>query len=88
MISVKKEGVILRQAEVDFESEAVLNPAVIEVDQEILMFYRAIRKGNYSTIGFCKLATPLTVASRWDKPFMVPEHCQDRRFVLPKLCSL
>jgi predicted GH43/DUF377 family glycosyl hydrolase len=73
MIGVKKEGVILRQADVDFESEAVLNPAVIKVGQEILMFYRAIRKGNYSTIGFCKLDKPLTVSSRWDKPFLSPE---------------
>jgi predicted GH43/DUF377 family glycosyl hydrolase len=81
MISVKKEGVILRQANVDFESEAVLNPAVIKVGREIHMFYRAIRKGNYSTIGYCVLDTPLTVSSRWDQPFMVPEHDYERQGV-------
>ncbi len=74
MIRVKKEGVIIRQADVDFESEAVLNPAVIKVDDHIEMFYRAIRKGNYSTIGYCKLDTPLTLAGRWDKPLLSPEH--------------
>jgi predicted GH43/DUF377 family glycosyl hydrolase len=37
------------------------------------LFYRAVRKGNYSSIGYCRLDGPLTVAERWDKPFMVPE---------------
>jgi predicted GH43/DUF377 family glycosyl hydrolase len=79
MIRVKKEGVVLRQADVDFESEAVLNPAVIKVDGEIHMYYRAIRKGNCSTIGYCKLSDPLTVESRWGRPFMVPEHSYEQQ---------
>ncbi|MFD2145805.1 hypothetical protein [Mucilaginibacter antarcticus] len=56
----------------------MLNPAVIKVGDEIKMFYRAIRRGNHSTIGYCVLDKPLTVSNRLDKPFMVPEHDYER----------
>jgi predicted GH43/DUF377 family glycosyl hydrolase len=32
-----------------------------------------VQKGNFSTIGYCRLDGPLTVAERWNEPFMVPE---------------
>lgn len=73
MIEVKKEGILLSKTEFEFESEAVLNPAVIREDDNIHVFYRAVRAGNNSTIGYCRLDGPLTVAERWDKPFMIPE---------------
>jgi predicted GH43/DUF377 family glycosyl hydrolase len=73
MIQVKKEGVILNQANVDFESEAVLNPATIRQGDTVHMLYRAVRKGNFSTIGCAKLQGPLTVAGRWDVPFLSPD---------------
>jgi beta-1,2-mannobiose phosphorylase / 1,2-beta-oligomannan phosphorylase len=73
MIEVKKEGIILNKTEFEFENEGVLNPAVIRVGDSIHMFYRAVRNGNHSTIGYCRLDGPLTVAERWNKPFMVPE---------------
>jgi predicted GH43/DUF377 family glycosyl hydrolase len=73
MIDVKKEGIILRKTEFEFENEGVLNPAVIRQGDSVHLFYRAVRKGNYSTIGYCRLDGPLTIAERWDKPFMVPE---------------
>jgi len=37
------------------------------------MFYRAVRNGNHSTIGYCRLDGPLTIVERWEKPFMSPE---------------
>jgi predicted GH43/DUF377 family glycosyl hydrolase len=73
MIKVKKEGVILRQTELDFENEGVLNPAVIKQGNIVHLFYRAVRKGNFSSIGYCKLDGPLTVKKRWDKPILFPE---------------
>jgi predicted GH43/DUF377 family glycosyl hydrolase len=33
-----------------------------------------VRSGNHSSIGYCRLDGPLTVAERWEKPFMVPEY--------------
>jgi len=73
MIKVKKEGVVLSKTDLEFEDEGVLNPAIIREGDSVHMFYRAVHRGNHSSIGYCRLDGPLTVAERWDKPFMVPE---------------
>jgi len=73
MIEVKKEGIIIYKTQLEFENEGVLNPAVMREGDSVHLFYRAVRKGNHSSIGYCRLDGPLTVAERWDKPFMVPE---------------
>jgi predicted GH43/DUF377 family glycosyl hydrolase len=57
----------------EFENEGVLNPAVMREGDSVHLFYRAVRKGNHSSIGYCRLDGPLTLAERWDKPFMIPE---------------
>ncbi len=73
MIIAKKEGVVLRKEGLAFENESVLNPAVIKEGDTIHMFYRAVHIPNYSSIGYCKLDTPLMVKERWDKPILSPE---------------
>jgi beta-1,2-mannobiose phosphorylase / 1,2-beta-oligomannan phosphorylase len=73
MIEVKKEGVLLTKTGLEFENEGVLNPAVIREGDSVHLFYRAVREGNHSSIGYCRLDGPLTIAERWEKPFMVPE---------------
>ncbi len=73
MIEVKKEGILLSKTDFEFENEAVLNPAVIRVGDCVHMFYRAVREGNHSSLGYCKFDGPLTLSERWQKPFMVPE---------------
>lgn len=73
MIEVKKEGVILRNTNLEFENDGVLNPAVIKEGNIIHLFYRAVRKGNFSTIGYCELNTPVTIKNRLDKPLLSPE---------------
>ncbi len=73
MIKLKKEGVLFTKTDLEFENEGVLNPAVIREGDSVHLFYRAVRKGNHSSIGYCRLDGPLTVAERWEKPFMVPE---------------
>ena len=73
MIEIKKEGIILKQTKLDFENDSVLNPAVIREGNTIHLFYRAVRKGNYSSIGYCKLDTPLTVKERNDAPVLSPD---------------
>src|ERR1700761_8308124 len=70
MVTVKKEGVLLRQTDFEFENEGVLNPATYRDGDTIHLFYRAVRQGNYSTIGYCKLNGPLTVAERSTKPVL------------------
>ena len=51
MIEVKKEGILLKKTTLGFENEGVLNPAVIREGNSIHLFYRAVSKGNYSSIG-------------------------------------
>lgn len=73
MIEVKKEGIILKKTDLEFENEGVLNPAVIREGDSIHIFYRAVRNGNHSTIGYCRLDGPLNIVERSNKPIMVPE---------------
>lgn len=73
MIQINKLGILLHKTEHSFECEGVLNPAVIKVGETIHLFYRALAKDNYSTIGYCQLSDPLTVAIRNDKPLLVPQ---------------
>jgi predicted GH43/DUF377 family glycosyl hydrolase len=73
MIAVKKEGIILKKTDLEFENEGVLNPAAIREGDSIHLFYRAVQKGNHSSIGYCRLDGPMTVAERMDEPILVPE---------------
>jgi predicted GH43/DUF377 family glycosyl hydrolase len=72
LIQIQKEGVILRKTTHDFESHGVLNPAIIKQGERVYMFYRAVAKNNYSTIGFCELNGPLEVSQRYDLPILTP----------------
>ena len=73
MLDIKEEGIILKKTKRKFESDGVLNPACIEKGGIVHMFYRAVAKGNYSTLGYCQLDKNNKVIERWKKPFMVPE---------------
>jgi predicted GH43/DUF377 family glycosyl hydrolase len=73
MIEVKKDNILLKQTDLSFENEAVLNPATICEDNLIHLFYRAVQKGNYSSIGYCKLKNPFKVTARLKKPLLSPE---------------
>lgn len=74
MISVKNEGIILSETELDFENDGVLNPAILQDGNTVHIFYRAVRKGNYSTIGYAKLEGPLKVVERNTKPLIIPSN--------------
>ncbi|MEI6264593.1 MAG: pesticidal protein Cry7Aa [Sphingobacteriia bacterium] len=73
MVKVNKLGIVLGSTSNSFENEGVLNPAVIKVGNMIHMFYRAVAKDNYSTIGYCILSSPTVVQSRNDQPLLVPQ---------------
>jgi len=74
MIDVKREGIILKKTNHEFENEGVLNTAAIRDGDSVHLFYRAVSSGNHSTIGYCRLDGPLTVIERMDKPVLVPEY--------------
>jgi beta-1,2-mannobiose phosphorylase / 1,2-beta-oligomannan phosphorylase len=72
MIAINKEGILLKKTSLTFEEEGVLNPAVIREGDILHVFYRAVSKGNYSTIGYCKLQGPVTEAERHDTALITP----------------
>ncbi len=80
-MNIRNEGIILEKTERDFENQAVLNPSCIEKDGVIHMFYRAVEKGNFSTIGYCQLDQNNTVIYRRPTPLIVPEHKYERHGV-------
>ncbi len=73
MIQVNKLGIILAKTNHRFENEGVLNPGLIKVGDTIHMFYRAVTKDNYSTIGYCNLSSPMVVQSRNETPILFPQ---------------
>lgn len=77
MLQVKKEGIMLSKTNLEFENEGVLNPAAIRKGDDVHLFYRAVKKGNYSTIGYCKLEGPLTITKRSEKPVIVSEYAYE-----------
>jgi len=74
MIEIRREGIILDKTDHVFENDGVFNPAVIKEGNTVHMFYRAVRKGNYSTVGYCRLEGPLKVVERYDKPVLFPQY--------------
>ena len=72
MITIKKEGIILSETDLDFENDGVLNPAIMQEGNTVHVFYRAVRRGNYSTIGYAKLEGPTKVVQRNTEPLVVP----------------
>jgi len=72
MIKVKKEGILLNRTALAFENEGVLNPAVVQEGNTVHMFYRAVRQGNFSTIGYCRFDGPLKLVERRETPIIEP----------------
>ena len=70
---VTKHGVILEKTDNSFENLGVFNPAIIQEENTVHMLYRAVRDGNFSTIGYSRLDGPLKIIERSTKPLFVPE---------------
>ncbi|MFN0034969.1 MAG: pesticidal protein Cry7Aa [Saprospiraceae bacterium] len=86
---IKKEGVILLKTELGFENEGVLNPAVLQDGNNVHVFYRAVRKGNYSTVGYCRLNGPLEVVERRETPIFFPqEPCESQGVEDPRIVKI
>ena len=89
MINVKKEGIVLSKTNAVFEEEGVLNPAVCQVNNTVHMFYRAVRKGNHSSIGYCRFEGPLTLVHRNDAPLIYAQSDYEKHGVEdPRICNI
>lgn len=81
MISVKKEGIILEKTALGFENMGVLNPAIIKENDTIHMFYRAIAKDYFSSIGHCILKDGLIPINRSEIPILYPQYEYEKQGV-------
>lgn len=73
MLQLKNLGIILEKTSLDFENQAVLNPACICKDGVTHMYYRAVSLGNFSSIGYCQIKDH-KVIERLDRPLIIPEY--------------
>jgi predicted GH43/DUF377 family glycosyl hydrolase len=73
MIKIQNKGVILEKTKNEFENQAVLNPGCIKIGDTVHMLYRAVKEGNFSTIGYCKIKD-LKVIERLSNPVLFPEN--------------
>lgn len=76
-ISAKRGGRLMDRSDRHFENQAVLNPACILKDGIVHMYYRAVREGNHSTIGYCQLVNG-EVVYRAEEPILYPEFEYER----------
>jgi len=89
MIAVKREGIIIEPTNLPFEDDGVMNPAVIAEGNKVHLFYRAVRKGNHSTIGYCRMAGPLNVVYRAKNPVLSPSlDCESQGMEDPRIVQI
>ncbi|MBK7968786.1 MAG: pesticidal protein Cry7Aa [Bacteroidetes bacterium] len=81
MIEVVKHGILLSKSDLGFEHDGVLNPGVIRVNDEVHMFYRAVGKGNYSSLGYCVFKGPHELTYRSDIPVIFPQFAYENHGV-------
>ncbi len=74
MVHVQREGILLEKTHLDFESEGVLNPGCLQSGSSVHIYYRAFKKGNISTIGYCRLDGPLDIVERLATPLISHEY--------------
>lgn len=71
-MDIEKRGLVLSKTSYRFEAYGVLNPAIIQDGEIIHLLYRAVAKGNRSTIGYCQLKGPVTIEKRNVEPLLSP----------------
>ena len=55
-----------------WEEGGVLNPAAIDLEGKIRLYYRAANKGNFSTMGYAETEDGFNISERSDEPVYVP----------------
>lgn len=76
-MKIIKHGIILEKTAFEFENEAVSNPAVYLEGNTVHMFYRAVKQGNFSSIGYCAFSGPANLVYRSEVPLLIPSEPSD-----------
>jgi beta-1,2-mannobiose phosphorylase / 1,2-beta-oligomannan phosphorylase len=89
MVDVQKEGIIIGKTKHAFENSGVLNPATFREGEIVHLLYRAVKTGNRSTIGYCRLKGPLALEERNEVPLLSPElPCESHGIEDPRLVKI
>jgi predicted GH43/DUF377 family glycosyl hydrolase len=81
MITVEKHGIILSPTDKEFENTGVLNPGIYQDGNTVHILYRAVQKGNFSTIGYAKSEGPLKIVERFDHPIITRDFDYEKQGV-------
>ncbi len=73
----KNRTLLLSKTAHGFESGGVMNPAVISNGVGAHLLYRAVAADGCSSIGYCQLDSPTTIALRHDVPLLYPQHAYE-----------
>ncbi|WP_264510808.1 pesticidal protein Cry7Aa [Flavobacterium sp. N1719] len=73
LTTVQKKGLLLEKTTHGFENLGVLNPAVIHFNGMLHVFYRAINKEHFSSIGYALLDEQSRVIHRNEVPTLYPQ---------------
>ncbi|MEN9335536.1 MAG: hypothetical protein RLZZ500_523 [Bacteroidota bacterium] len=72
-VTVEKKGILLEKTNLGFENLGVLNPGVLHYDGCIYLFYRAINKEHFSSIGLALLNEQFQILHRDEIPLLYPQ---------------
>ncbi len=73
MKGLEKYGILLSPTEHEFENDGVFNPGIYQEGDTVHVLYRAVRHGNFSTIGYAKTNGPCQILERYNYPIIRPE---------------
>ncbi|MEA2112563.1 MAG: hypothetical protein U9P50_01150 [Patescibacteria group bacterium] len=79
--------ILLPKPEHDWESQHVFNPGAIDLEGQVYILYRAMGKGNVTTIGLAISRDGIHIDERLDEPIYAPRElfeskgCEDARIV-------
>lgn len=80
-IRLSEKPIILPKNENAWEKRAVFNPAVVDIDGEISILYRAMSEDNTSTIGIAETEDGVNISFRGKDPIYTPRGDLEAKFV-------
>ena len=81
MLTIEKLGIILSPTDKEFENNGVLNPGIYQDGNTLHILYRAVKEGNFSTIGYAKTDGPMKIIDRMDHPLIKAEFDYEKQGV-------
>jgi predicted GH43/DUF377 family glycosyl hydrolase len=81
MITVEKYGIILSPTDREFENNGTINPGIYQEGNTVHILYRAVQRGNLSTIGYAKTDDPLKIVQRLDYPIITRDFDYEKQGV-------